>query len=180
MKEEPCCSICLSYNNSEKRILPCNHIFHRNCINEWLIMKKSCPICRTEINEQINTGGVTESLYVTVSRSNVIFVKYSNVITICHVAYYAISLIISVLFYEEPFIWTMYMYYVMQFLLLYKAYYSIDRRYYICSKILGVLGTILSLIYSCTNSDLGFYLIPFQFVHFESIVMICCFIIDAI
>jgi hypothetical protein len=44
------CSICLSSidKNTEKE-LTCNHIFHDNCITEWLKNKNSCPMCRAVV-----------------------------------------------------------------------------------------------------------------------------------
>ncbi|KAI4355231.1 hypothetical protein L6164_004024 [Bauhinia variegata] len=43
------CSICLSeYNTKETiRLIPeCKHCFHADCIDEWLRMNSSCPVCR--------------------------------------------------------------------------------------------------------------------------------------
>ncbi|KAM1613639.1 hypothetical protein ACFX15_002055 [Malus domestica] len=43
------CSICLSeYRPKEtlKTIPPCQHCFHADCIDEWLQMNATCPICR--------------------------------------------------------------------------------------------------------------------------------------
>ena len=44
------CGICLvDYNVGEEPCyLPCNgvHIFHRNCIEDWLKRQNSCPLCR--------------------------------------------------------------------------------------------------------------------------------------
>ncbi|KAE9592216.1 putative transcription factor C2H2 family [Lupinus albus] len=48
-EHETTCSICISdYNESEiLRMMPkCCHCFHRYCIDEWLKVKGSCPICR--------------------------------------------------------------------------------------------------------------------------------------
>ena len=44
------CVICLQNINqeSEIKILPCAHIYHKNCINEWINVNRSCPTCRTE------------------------------------------------------------------------------------------------------------------------------------
>ena len=43
------CSICLeSYHDNDKIVqLTCNHIFHKDCIREWLQNKQNnCPLCR--------------------------------------------------------------------------------------------------------------------------------------
>lgn len=48
------CNICLDNykNNDELKILPCNHLFHSNCIHNWLCNEKiTCPICRKDIRE---------------------------------------------------------------------------------------------------------------------------------
>jgi len=43
------CSICLEKFLEEDNItyLPCLHLFHENCIFEWLKRKKDCPVCKT-------------------------------------------------------------------------------------------------------------------------------------
>ena len=44
------CSICLSeYQPKEtlKSIPECQHCFHADCIDEWLLLNASCPICQT-------------------------------------------------------------------------------------------------------------------------------------
>ena len=42
------CSICsVEYKPGVNiNILPCNHNFHRICINQWITQHKSCPNCR--------------------------------------------------------------------------------------------------------------------------------------
>ena len=45
------CIICMEeFKIKEKvKLLPCGHIFHKNCIKEWLLKQKSCPFCKSEI-----------------------------------------------------------------------------------------------------------------------------------
>ena len=31
-------------------ILPCMHLFHSNCIKEWINVKNKCPICNLDVN----------------------------------------------------------------------------------------------------------------------------------
>lgn len=55
------CCICYSdyINNEEDNpvILKCSHIFHDNCIKEWLQKSGTCPICRSNIFECENCDG---------------------------------------------------------------------------------------------------------------------------
>ena len=50
-EEERSCPICLSEMEvgTEVRNLPCNHIFHKGCVDEWLRVNASCPTCRFNI-----------------------------------------------------------------------------------------------------------------------------------
>ena len=43
-----CCAICLEdYGEGEKlRRLPCNHLFHTTCVDQWFGGRKVCPVCR--------------------------------------------------------------------------------------------------------------------------------------
>ncbi len=45
------CSICQeSFNESDDvNILVCKHMFHKDCINQWLNRSNTCPLCRCKI-----------------------------------------------------------------------------------------------------------------------------------
>ena len=45
------CVICLEdFKSGEKAtLLPCVHLFHKNCIKSWLKSKNNCPICKFEL-----------------------------------------------------------------------------------------------------------------------------------
>lgn len=45
------CVICLeSYGAGQVvRILPCQHVFHQCCVDHWLLLRHTCPICKLNI-----------------------------------------------------------------------------------------------------------------------------------
>lgn len=47
----PSCAICMTdYQFGEElRVLPCKHEFHASCVDQWLLLKKTCPYCRCDI-----------------------------------------------------------------------------------------------------------------------------------
>lgn len=47
--DSSCCSICLSDYKAadELRVLPdCGHLFHKECVDPWLRLHATCPVCR--------------------------------------------------------------------------------------------------------------------------------------
>ncbi len=46
--EEKCCSVCFdSINKGEKVfVIPCGHVHHRKCVEDWFDKKGRCPDCR--------------------------------------------------------------------------------------------------------------------------------------
>lgn len=46
------CPICLGVFEGEQmciRLPGCRHVFHAECIDEWLVEKSNCPYCRSNI-----------------------------------------------------------------------------------------------------------------------------------
>lgn len=37
------------------RRLPCMHLFHQLCVDQWLLTNKKCPICRVDIEAQLSS-----------------------------------------------------------------------------------------------------------------------------
>ncbi|MED6135324.1 hypothetical protein PIB30_045444 [Stylosanthes scabra] len=49
------CTICLGdYKESEMlRVLPgCGHVFHQVCVDPWLMLHSTCPICRKSLPQE--------------------------------------------------------------------------------------------------------------------------------
>lgn len=53
--EDAVCCICLAkyVNNDELRELPCSHFFHKECVDKWLKINASCPLCKAEVGETV-------------------------------------------------------------------------------------------------------------------------------
>jgi len=49
--EQTDCPVCLtSFNKGEKlKSLPCVHFFHKDCIDTWLSVGHSCPVCKSQV-----------------------------------------------------------------------------------------------------------------------------------
>jgi len=45
------CMVCLDtlQKGEEVRCLPCDHTFHRKCIDDWLLSRRKCPLCNLNI-----------------------------------------------------------------------------------------------------------------------------------
>jgi len=54
------CAVCIENYKVEDivRILPCKHQFHKSCIDQWLLEKRTCPMCKMDILQHY--GLVTE------------------------------------------------------------------------------------------------------------------------
>uniref|UniRef100_A0A671PY99 Ring finger protein 215 n=1 Tax=Sinocyclocheilus anshuiensis TaxID=1608454 RepID=A0A671PY99_9TELE len=45
------CAVCLEqYNNNQcLRVLPCLHEFHRDCVDPWILLQQTCPLCKRSV-----------------------------------------------------------------------------------------------------------------------------------
>ncbi|OMO52377.1 Zinc finger, RING-type [Corchorus capsularis] len=69
--EDAVCCICLAKyaNNDELRELPCSHFMHKECVDKWLKINASCPLCKSEVGENIfdAISGTSASILSTLS-----------------------------------------------------------------------------------------------------------------
>ncbi|XP_050384726.1 E3 ubiquitin-protein ligase At1g63170 [Argentina anserina] len=56
-EEDAVCSICLANysDNDDLRELTCLHVFHVECVDKWLKINASCPLCKSEVGESSGT-----------------------------------------------------------------------------------------------------------------------------
>lgn len=62
-REDTECCICLSAyeDGSELRELPCGHHFHCMCIDKWLCINATCPLCKFDILKADSQSGSEEA-----------------------------------------------------------------------------------------------------------------------
>lgn len=51
--DEEQCTVCRCEFEKQHsvKVLPCGHVFHPGCIDEWLRISKKCPICSREVKQ---------------------------------------------------------------------------------------------------------------------------------
>ena len=47
--EYPRCTVCCEDLTDKATLLPCGHLFNKECIEEWLKQHNQCPVCRHEL-----------------------------------------------------------------------------------------------------------------------------------
>ncbi|KDP29738.1 hypothetical protein JCGZ_18673 [Jatropha curcas] len=67
------CAVCLSEFEDDEtlRLLPkCNHVFHPECIDEWLSSHVTCPVCRAELTPDCGETQKNSSQQTTTTEPN--------------------------------------------------------------------------------------------------------------
>ena len=57
-RKEMECAICLEEfqrNDIIKEFYKCKHIFHKDCLKNWLKRANLCPLCKHDLTEDFNT-----------------------------------------------------------------------------------------------------------------------------
>jgi len=59
--EDTHCAVCLDLfeRNQVVRVIPCGHEFHASCVDEWLITRRTCPLCKMNILDNRSLVGCT-------------------------------------------------------------------------------------------------------------------------
>ncbi|XP_077137617.1 E3 ubiquitin-protein ligase RNF128-like [Ranitomeya variabilis] len=67
------CAVCIeAYKaNDVVRILTCNHFFHKNCIDPWLLEHRTCPMCKCDILKSLGIADDEEETDTTMAISSV-------------------------------------------------------------------------------------------------------------
>jgi E3 ubiquitin-protein ligase RNF115/126 len=47
--EYPRCTICFDDLKEKGTLMPCGHLFNKECITSWLEQHNQCPVCREEL-----------------------------------------------------------------------------------------------------------------------------------
>nr|XP_019824995.1 PREDICTED: E3 ubiquitin-protein ligase RNF149 [Bos indicus] len=58
------CAVCIENFKGRDviRILPCKHIFHRICIDPWLLDHRTCPMCKLDVIKALGYWGELEDV----------------------------------------------------------------------------------------------------------------------
>lgn len=61
-KKQEECIICLDDIETEWRVLECHHRYHKLCIENWIVIRATCPLCMKNIkdNKPAETHSIEE------------------------------------------------------------------------------------------------------------------------
>jgi hypothetical protein len=64
-EEDPECSVCYKgiKQGEGMRITDCKHIFHRDCLKEWLKRDNTCPNCRADVTSWSTFFGKKKNIF---------------------------------------------------------------------------------------------------------------------
>ncbi|KAI4892430.1 hypothetical protein NFI96_024114 [Prochilodus magdalenae] len=80
--ETDSCAVCLEqYNNNQcLRVLPCLHEFHRDCVDPWLLLQQTCPLCKRSALGTYDTHGLHPYLHPLSTVSSTDHIAHSVVV----------------------------------------------------------------------------------------------------
>uniref|UniRef100_A0A7N0V1Z1 RING-type domain-containing protein n=1 Tax=Kalanchoe fedtschenkoi TaxID=63787 RepID=A0A7N0V1Z1_KALFE len=61
--EDAACCICLARyaNNDELREMPCSHFLHKDCVDKWLKINATCPLCKCEVGASVSNSNTSQA-----------------------------------------------------------------------------------------------------------------------
>ena len=75
------CIICLNDIKNQFTLINCNcnYHYHDKCINKWLAISKSCPVCRKKFNKRRDNKHLMDAIfYDSIDRYN--YYRYNEYI----------------------------------------------------------------------------------------------------
>ncbi len=77
------CSICLDKIKDNSKTLECSHVFHHECINNWIVesLKFTCPLCRSGMIT-LEIKSVTEEIITLLFENKEIYIQFPDCIQI--------------------------------------------------------------------------------------------------
>lgn len=60
--DQQSCTICMEPFDSDTQVqkLHCNHIYHIDCLSHWLTIRKTCPLCLSNVLERPPTSDISK------------------------------------------------------------------------------------------------------------------------
>ena len=74
--EQQECVICLDDVETEWRDLECHHRYHKQCIENWITVRATCPMCMKKIENKIDESNITEEIHNVAIRRFMIFMCF--------------------------------------------------------------------------------------------------------
>uniref|UniRef100_A0A8C3V7G8 Ring finger protein 128 n=1 Tax=Catharus ustulatus TaxID=91951 RepID=A0A8C3V7G8_CATUS len=68
------CVVCFEQYkpNDVMRVLTCNHVFHKTCIDPWLLEHGTCPLCKCDILKVLGVEVSVEAVVVVAAASHIV------------------------------------------------------------------------------------------------------------